>query len=90
MDGSLVDVGKLAEPATRLVEKISDAIGVLYRPRQIKQDAKAEARVIRAIGKLEAGAIRLVVGRPNVRFKRRPERRRRRRPCLATPSELVC
>jgi len=27
VDGSLIEIGKLAEPATRLVERISDAVG---------------------------------------------------------------
>lgn len=40
---SLVDVGKLSKPATVLVEKISNAIGVVYEPRRIKQKAIAEA-----------------------------------------------
>lgn len=40
---SLVDVGKLSKPATVLVEKISNAVGILYEPRRIKQKAIAEA-----------------------------------------------
>lgn len=40
---SVVDVGKLSKPATVLVEKISNAIGILYEPRRIKQKAIAEA-----------------------------------------------
>lgn len=40
---SLVDVGKLSKPATVLVEKISNAIGIVYEPRRIKQKAIAEA-----------------------------------------------
>ncbi len=42
-DMSLIDVGKLSKPATVLVEKISNAIGILYEPRRIKQKAIAEA-----------------------------------------------
>lgn len=40
---SVIDVGKLSKPATVLVEKISNAIGILYEPRRIKQKAIAEA-----------------------------------------------
>lgn len=40
---SLVDIGKLSKPATVLVEKISNAIGIVYEPRRIKQKAIAEA-----------------------------------------------
>lgn len=40
---AIVNVGDLAQPATRLIEKISDAIGVLWEPRQIVRMAKAEA-----------------------------------------------
>jgi hypothetical protein len=43
-----VDFSGLSEPATKLIEKVSDAIGVLYEPRQIKKiaEAKSEARKI--------------------------------------------
>lgn len=40
---SVIDVGKLSKPATVLVEKISNAVGILYEPRRIKQKAIAEA-----------------------------------------------
>jgi hypothetical protein len=40
---SVVDVGKLSKPATVLVEKISNAIGILYEPRRITKKAIAEA-----------------------------------------------
>lgn len=44
MDGiSLVNLGNLTKPATLLVEKISDAVGGLYRPTQIRRVAQAEA-----------------------------------------------
>ncbi|MBC8284239.1 MAG: DUF2806 domain-containing protein [Nitrospinae bacterium] len=56
-DKSLVniDFSNLSKPATVLIEKISDAIGVVYEPRKIKQLAKAEieADKIRALGKIE-------------------------------------
>lgn len=41
--GTLVEFGKLAKPATVLIEKISDATGVIYEPTRIRRKAKAEA-----------------------------------------------
>ena len=41
--GALVDLGELAKPATTLIEKISEAVGGLFAPWQIKRIAKAEA-----------------------------------------------
>jgi hypothetical protein len=38
-----IDIGKLAKPATVLIEKISSAIGILYEPKRIVNNAKAEA-----------------------------------------------
>lgn len=40
---TLVDLGKLAKPATVLVEKICNAVGVLYQPTGIRRKASAEA-----------------------------------------------
>ena len=42
-DFTLIDIGKFAKPTTVLIEKISDAIGVVWEPRQIKRVARAEA-----------------------------------------------
>src|SRR5437870_4601775 len=42
--GPLINVGDLARPATVLVERISDAIGGIFQPWQIKRVAQAEAR----------------------------------------------
>ena len=42
-EASLVNLGELAKPATTLIEKISDAVGTLFEPVQIKRIAKAEA-----------------------------------------------
>jgi hypothetical protein len=42
---SMIDLGELSKPATVLVEKISDAVGGLFRPWQMKRVAKAEAEV---------------------------------------------
>ena len=41
--GSIIDLGKLTEPATRLIDRIADATGVLYEPRRIRKRAEAEA-----------------------------------------------
>lgn len=38
-----VDLSGLSEPGAKLIEKVSDAIGVLYEPRRIKKKAEAEA-----------------------------------------------
>jgi len=43
MGGSLIDVGGLAEPATRLIDRIADAVGWTLEPRQIRRIATAEA-----------------------------------------------
>jgi hypothetical protein len=51
--GALVSLEGLTKPATVLIEKIADAVGVLFRPRQIIREARAEA---------EADKIRALVG----------------------------
>ncbi len=52
-------LGNLAEPATKLIEKISGAIEGLYRPRQIRLIAKAEseAEKIKARSRIEVVAL---------------------------------
>ena len=40
---SLIDLGKLSKPANTLIEKISDAIGGIAKPGQIRRIAKADA-----------------------------------------------
>jgi len=42
---SLVNVGELAKPADTLIEKVSSAVGGLFRPVQLTRIAKAEAKV---------------------------------------------
>lgn len=42
-NNSLVNFGKLSKPATVLIEKISDAVGGVFKPGQIVRIAKAEA-----------------------------------------------
>ena len=41
-DMSLVNIGELSKPATVLIEKISDAVGGIFKPYQIVRVAKAE------------------------------------------------
>jgi hypothetical protein len=59
-DGSsIINLGDLAKPATILIEKISNAVGVLYEPRRIKKRAKAEAEAekIKALAGIELSEI---------------------------------
>ena len=51
----LVNIGDISKPATVLIEKISDAIGGIFKPYQITRVARAEAaaEVIRARGQIE-------------------------------------
>lgn len=52
---SIINLGDLARPATVLIEKVSNAVGVLYEPRKIVKKAEAEAKAekIRAITNIE-------------------------------------
>ncbi len=52
---SIINFGELSKPATVLIEKISDAVGGIYKPYQIKRIAKAEAEAekIRALADIE-------------------------------------
>lgn len=47
---SIIDIGELSKPANTLIEKISDAVGGIFRPQQIRRVARAEAdaEIIRA------------------------------------------
>lgn len=51
---ALVNLGELSKPATTLIDRVSKAIGGVFRPYQIKRVAKAEAEaeVIRAEGQI--------------------------------------
>ena len=53
--GPLINLGDLAKPATVLIEKISEAIGGVARPYQIRRVAKAEAEAekIHALAQIE-------------------------------------
>src|SRR6266404_9421965 len=54
-ESSLINLGELSKPATILVEKISDAVGGIFKPHQIVRVAKAEAaaELIRAKSEIE-------------------------------------
>lgn len=56
---SIVNLGDLAKPATVLIEKVSNAVGVLYEPRRIrkKAEAEAEAEKIKALVGIELSEI---------------------------------
>ena len=51
----LINIGELSKPATLLVQKVSDAIGALFQPWQIRRVAEAEAGAekIRALAQLD-------------------------------------
>ena len=55
----IINLGDLAKPATVLIEKISEAVGAIYRPTQIKRIAKAEgeAAKVTAVAALEVAEI---------------------------------
>ena len=54
-DNPLANLGDLTKPATVLIEKISDAVGGIFKPYQIVRVAKAEAEAerIRAEGQIQ-------------------------------------
>ncbi|MFI8382995.1 DUF2806 domain-containing protein [Pseudomonas sp. NPDC079086] len=56
---SIINLGDLAKPATILIEKVSNAVGVLYEPRRIKKKAEAEAAAekIKALAGIELSEI---------------------------------
>lgn len=57
---SLVNFGDISKPATVLIEKISNAVGILYEPRRIKKiaEAKAEVKEIEALAEMKLTEIR--------------------------------
>lgn len=59
MTGPLINVGDLTKPATVLIEKVSDAVGGIAKPWQIKRTAKAEAeaKLILAKADIEIGLL---------------------------------
>ncbi len=57
---SLINLGELSKPATVLIEKISNAVGIVWEPRQIRRvaEAKADAAIILAKGDIEIDSLR--------------------------------
>lgn len=57
--GSLINLGDLSKPATVLVEKVCNAVGIIYEPVHIKRKARAEAEAekIKALARLELSEI---------------------------------
>jgi hypothetical protein len=51
---SIINLGKLSKPATVLIEKISDAVGGIFKPYQMRRlaHAEAEAAMIKAASKI--------------------------------------
>lgn len=58
-NNSIINLGDLAKPATVLIEKVSNAVGVLYEPRRIrkKAEADAEAEKIKVLAGIELNEI---------------------------------
>lgn len=56
---SLINFGDISKPVTVLIEKVSNAVGVLYEPRRIKKHAEAEAEAdkIKALAAIELNEI---------------------------------
>lgn len=54
---SIVDLGKLSKPLTKLIESVSGAVGLVYEPTRIRRRAKAEAdaMLIFADAEIEVG-----------------------------------
>ena len=56
---SIINLGDLSKPATLLIEKVSNAIGIVYEPIRIKRKAEAEiqAEKIKALASIELNEI---------------------------------
>ncbi|MBK9927812.1 MAG: DUF2806 domain-containing protein [Anaerolineales bacterium] len=75
-ENPLINIGELSKPATVLIEKISDAVGGIFEPYQIKRVAKAEAeaKVIEAKAEIEVTELQRRAFR---RFLKEEERKQR-------------
>jgi hypothetical protein len=73
---SLIDLKALSQPAVKLIEAVSSAIGVLYEPTQIRRKAQAEAdaAIIKSKGDIELQKLAL---RASERITNRELRRQR-------------
>src|SRR3989344_6859039 len=58
-DLSVIDIGKLSEPATVLVNRISDAVGGVFKPSQLERVAKAEIKAerLKTLSKIKTSQI---------------------------------
>lgn len=58
-ENSIINLGDLAKPATVLIEKVSNAVGVLYEPRRIvkRAEAEVEAEKIKALACIDLNEI---------------------------------
>jgi hypothetical protein len=56
---SIINIGDLSKPANTLIERISDAIGGIFRPYQIRRvaEAEAEAAKIHAVAEIEVSEL---------------------------------
>jgi len=59
-DGNIANIGDLAKPVDSLINKLADAVGVLFEPSKIVRKAKADAQAdeIRAIAELKIDEMR--------------------------------
>ena len=59
-DYSLINTGGLTKPVTVLIEKISNAVGTLWAPKQIRRvaQAQADAAMVMAKGEIEIDEVR--------------------------------
>ena len=67
--GSLINLGDLSKPATVLIEKVCNAVGIIYEPTRIKRQARAEVEAdkIKALAQIEIRDIeRREIGRAHV------------------------
>lgn len=57
--GALINLGDLSKPATVLVEKVCNAVGIIYEPTRVKRMARAEAEAdkIKAVARIELSDI---------------------------------
>jgi hypothetical protein len=57
--GSIINLSDISKPATVLIEKISDAVGAIFRPYQIKRiaTAESEAAKIRVLADIDISEI---------------------------------
>lgn len=74
--GPLLNIGELARPASILIEKVCNAVGILYEPTRVRRQAKAEAEAekVRTLARIELEEIKKRARQKNER-KERSKRR---------------